>query len=410
MSSCATCIGCDAKKRLDAFNKVKTKNAALQDFTYNLEEDSYPLSMMLSLTDSCNLACPYCFVHQHQNHMTLETAQQSIEWLKANYKKRNNTDKMTVNFFGGEPLLRFNEVIVPLVEQYHEIVDFGITTNGVLLNEDVVDFFYKYNVNVLLSLDGCPEVQNSQRPGKSFNSFNEVLKNIPYLLLRFPYTVMRATVTKQSIPYIYENVLMAEELGFLKVVFCPNAFEEWDKDDESMLYEQFNKVGLHIYKKLLQPEDNLVIQVEPLIEKFNDVSALLTNSLKFNNLIHRCGLGTTTCAITPSGDIIPCQEKTSNPTTILGNVYDGINTDIHREFLENYFKLVNNISCDKGCSERNQIICMADICPSRLEDQSFKISSSSCAFTRMTTKVATRLHFLCADSFHPYIKNYFEGD
>ena len=68
---------------------------------------------------------------------------------------------------------------------------------------------------------------------------------------------MRATVTQHSIPYLYETVLMAEELGFKKISFCPNAYEDWDKEIENVLYEQWKKIGHHI--KLISVEQSYII-------------------------------------------------------------------------------------------------------------------------------------------------------
>ena len=406
MSSCnGNCSTCTSDLRLQEFIKIRDYYSFKENFNYNYKEYSLPTSIMLGLTDDCNLACSYCFVKQNKNYITLETAEKTILWALENGKKKQQ--KPYIVFFGGEPLLQFNEIIIPIVKKYHNDVDFGITTNGLLLNEDVVDFLYKYNIPPLLSFDGIPKVQNSQRKAKNGNSFNEILNNIPYLLLRFPNTIMRSTITKESIPFLYDTFLMAEELGFSKITFCPNGFEDWDKDIEKELYNQFDKIGLHIYKKLLK-EQYPVIEVDPIITNFGKIELALNNNLFFNNSLLRCGLGTTSCAVTPKGEIIPCQEKISNPTWIIGNIEKGINEEKHKEFLKWYLDKVNNIKCDKACGERNTLICLSDICPSRLEDMNFEISTSVCAFNRVTSRIAARLHFLCANSYHPYIKQYFD--
>ena len=124
------------------FIKIRDYYSFKEDFNYNYNEYSLPTSIMLGLTDDCNLACSYCFVKQNKNYMTLETAEKTILWALENGKKKQQ--KPYIVFFGGEPLLQFNEIIIPIVEKYHNDVDFGITTNGLLLNEDVVDFLYKY--------------------------------------------------------------------------------------------------------------------------------------------------------------------------------------------------------------------------------------------------------------------------
>lgn len=403
--SCESCAGCTSKSRAEMFEEFKEEYAALTAFKYSANEFSKPTSILLSVTNQCNLHCNYCFVKQNPQEMTLEVAEKAIAWIKKNQTEKKEKYQLSVNFFGGEPLLKFEDIIKPIVEKYHEEIQFGITTNGVLLNEDIVDFFYQYNVNVLLSFDGVPEVQNKQRS----NSFNKVLNNIPYLLLRFPKTVMRSTITKDSIPYLYDTVLMAQELGFRKICFCPNAYEEWDKETEKELENQFNKIGLYIYKNL-KNLNTLVIQVDPLNKYYSNIIQAQNKKLYFNNSINRCGLGTTTCAICPNGDIVPCQEKTSCPTTILGNVDTGINPSIHKQFLINYFENVNSLSCDKGCDAKSRLNCISSLCPSRMEDLNYKFSTSECAFVRMGTKIAAKLHLLCASSSSKLIKSYFGED
>ena len=398
--SCANgCENCTSDLRNEVFNNFKDKYQAISSFRYSALQHSHPTTILLGLTNQCNLKCDYCFVKQNPQEMTLAIAEQSIEWLKKNNECTNTP--MSINFFGGEPLLKFQDIIKPIVEKYHNEIAFGITTNGVLLNEDIVDFFYQYNVNILLSFDGVPEVQNKQRS----NSFNQVLNNIPYLLVRFPKTVMRATVTKDSIPYLYETVQMAKELGFKKISFCPNAYETWDRECEEQLLEQFKKIGLLIYKDLRN--NTYPIEIDPISKFYNNTNLALKEKIYFNNRINRCGLGTTTCAICPNGDIVPCQEKISNPTTIIGNIYTGIDEKIHKQFLIDYFNNINNLTCDKGCDQKAKINCLADICPSRFEDLNYNFSSASCAFIRIATQVANRLHFLCNGSSNLLIRSYF---
>lgn len=407
MSCSIGCLNCTAEKRLQEFTQFRDKMKALTTFSYDEQEHSKPINIMLSVTDNCNLACPYCFVQQHPKSMTYEVAEQAVQWVLKNAQEKQIDFLPSVNFFGGEPLLEFNSIIKPLVEKYYGQVEFNITTNGMLLNEDIVDSFNKYNITPLLSLDGCAEVQNYQRPAKNGDSFQTILRNIPYLLLRRPNTIMRATLTKHSIPYLYENVLMAEELGFKKVVFCPNCFEEWTKEDENKLAEQLDKIALYIYKQLRQGE-KMPILVDPLNKMFSNISQATMGNIKFNNHIMRCGLGTTTCAITTDGKIVPCQEKTSCPTTILGDIKNGINPNLHQKYLNEYFSAVNQITCDKGCNERERLLCLAELCPSRLEDLNYQISTAHCGFIRMATKYAAKLHFLCSHDINPMISTYFE--
>lgn len=403
-NGCLNCSTCNSTIRLESFKKERDKYAAISAFNYSYDKCSRPTTVLLGLTNRCNLKCTYCFVHQNNTDMTYETAEKAVEWAINNAKIKKEDKDITINFFGGEPLLKFEEIIKPLVLKYKNIVQFNITTNGTLLDENKVDFLYNNNIGVLLSFDGVAEVQNKQRD----NSFFSVLNNIPYLLLRMPETVMRATVTKNSIPFLFKTVKMAEELGFKKIVFCPNAYENWDKEDEKELYNQFKDIGCYVYNKLMNSQN--VIQIDPLNNLYKNVNLALNNNLYFNNNIMRCGLGTTTCAITPNEEIIPCQEKISNPSIILGKLDTGIDSKIHKEYLIDYFNKVNNLECDKGCSLKEQLNCLADICPSRMEDLNYNFSSSSCAFTRTTTKVANRLHYLCANNLREKVRKYFQEE
>lgn len=412
MDSCLTCTGCSPESRKEYFNNIKEKyqDTDLTTFEYDFETYSRPYSMILGLTDDCNLQCSYCFVKQNTNYMTFEVADQAIQWLKQNYIATNREGKPSVTFFGGEPLLCFDSVIVPIVEKYRDEIDFSITTNGILLDEDKVDFFYKNNIEILLSFDGVRSVQNTQRSSKNLDSYETVLKNIPYLLLRRPNTIMRMTLTKYAVPHLFETVLMAEELGFKSISFCVDAFEDWEYEDLYNYEEQLEKIGLHIYKSFFNKSDE-AIKVDQLIKTYNKIEQSLQGNLKYNNSLFRCGLGTTSCAITPTGDIVPCQEKISNPTWILGDVFNGIDANKHKEFLKWYIdNMNNNFTCDRLCRTNKEAVhCFSNTCPSRLEDLNFKSSTSECIFNRTNLRIANRLFMLCYKNINPLMENYFQG-
>ena len=405
------CATCTPEIRAREFISMRDKLKMYPDdtFVYNFNEHSKPTHMVLSVTNACNLSCPYCFVEQNPTHMELETAIQAVEWLKTNHIEKQEKNRPTLSFFGGEPLIRFDEIIKPIVEKYCNEVDFSVTTNGVLLDEDKVDFFYKYNVNVLLSFDGIQEVQNSQRPAKEGNSFIAVTRNIPYLLMRFPNTVMRATVTKASIPHMLDTVLMAEKIGFKHITFCENGYEEWDKETEKAFEQQLLLIGERTFKGFFSNEIGyLPIKADPLTKYYHYIMNSSQGSTKFYNGVMRCGLGTVTCGVAPNGDIIPCQEKNSKNNFAIGNVFTGIDPIKHEVFLMNYLDKLNNFVCDRGCNTKDKLYCLSNFCPSRFEDMNYSKSTASCAFSRMSTKVAARLYFLCADSCHENIKYYFQ--
>ena len=172
-----------------------------EKFEYK-EEYAWPSKACLNVTDACNLACKYCFVEQNPHYMTLETAKDATHYLLENLEKRNKkfnkNERARITFFGGEPMLLYDEIIVPLVNYIRENnlpVDFGMTTNGTLLNEERIKFFRKNKFDLLLSIDGAKTTQDLNRPCKNGkSSFDLIIPNIPYLLEKYPNITFRSTI------------------------------------------------------------------------------------------------------------------------------------------------------------------------------------------------------------------------
>lgn len=218
-------------------------------------------------------------------------------------------------------MLEYNSIIKPIVEKYKDKIQWSITTNGSLLTEDVLDFFRTYNFSILLSIDGIAEVQNKQRPYKDGSpSFEKVCKNIPYLLMLFPDTLFRSTVTKYSIPFMNKNYDFAEHMGFRSIAFVVNENEDYDLNDFKELEHQYNMLAL----KLLRGHKTSV----------NDFSKAVAWSNIHDFSINRCGFGTTSIGVDVDGDITPCQELNTLKAIVIGNVYSGIDEKIHKTFLE----------------------------------------------------------------------------
>ena len=123
-------------------------------------------SACLNLTNQCNLRCDYCFVNQSADRMSLDTAKAAVSLVHNNLLRKRELDntpdlKGVINFFGGEPLLEYNSIIVPLTiwieETYPNDFNLGITTNGTLLTKERIDFLYDHNIIPLLSMDGDKE-------------------------------------------------------------------------------------------------------------------------------------------------------------------------------------------------------------------------------------------------------------
>lgn len=379
------------------------------DFIYS-EDYRHPYAGILNLTDACTNACPYCFVSFNKKEMTLKTAIQACEYLLTNALLLNK--KPTVTFFGGEPLLMFDKIIVPIVEKYNGQILFNITTNGTLLTPDKVDFLKRYNIPVLLSFDGVKEVQDVARPLCSgSSSFEAIMKNIPYAVEQLGYNiVMRSTLTKQSLPYLYKNFLLANDLGFKSWSFAVNAYEEWNKDDTDKLIKELDKITHDIAIALHNGQE--IVRVNTICAYFNKIREIEENPSYFiDNKLFRCGMGTTGVGIDCDGNLVPCQEKNSKYDHIIGNVFTGIDKEEHEKYLKWYMDFMQNWNCDKPCNNNVKAICLNDLCPSRMEDLGQQTpATASCAINQALHKTVSRLYLKYAYSCNPYIRNYYFAD
>lgn len=358
------------------------------EFKYQ-EVYKYPTCVCLNITDSCNLACRYCFVQQKPHFMTIELAKQAVDWVVNNLQIKNkipNKSKqefVSINFFGGEPMLLYDEIIVPLVlyteEKYKDLVHFGITTNGTLLNKERIDFFKEHNFTLLLSIDGMKETQDFNRPQRNGEgSFNLVEKNIPYLLEKFPYTTFRATLYQPTVKYLYDNYRYARSMGFKNIFLCPNSREKWTEENIKILKDQLSCIFVDriayftqgyepIHWSLLDNifKDILLHDLQVYNKDFDQINT--------NRKVERCGLGTGACSISYCGDIFGCQEQDSRDTNdyfYIGNIFEGVNIQKHSKLLSDYNKKAT-LKCEKSelcdnCLMR--LTCIDDMCPSVSHD------------------------------------------
>lgn len=309
----------------------------------------------INLTQKCNLNCKYCFVEQQPKEMTLETAMDAVNFYAKSAIAEGQEPSVT--FFGGEPMLKYKEIIVPVVE--HIRSNYGdysisITTNGTLLNEEVYEFFKANNVGMLLSLDGMKEIQDFNRPyhnGKG--SFDNI--DIDMHLKYYPNGTFRATVDPDTVHLLYKNYLWGEEKGFTNCSFILNAGGEWTDEKIDIFKNELDKVANHIIKCKNNNEnymrynefDNRLRDVELLKNIDDDYFRDANQNLP---ACGTCGLGANRYgSIGSTGDIYSCQEMTENPEHdefIIGNIYTGM-YDEKRVELVNSFNTRNVKSTKK---------------------------------------------------------------
>ncbi len=308
-------------------------------------------ALCLHIAHACNLRCKYCFAGDGQysgdaSIMSFEVGKKAIDFLVANSGTRRNLE---VDFFGGEPLLNF-EVVKQLVEYAHTLEEkanknfrFTLTTNGVLLNDEIIEFLNKEMSNVVLSIDGRKEVHDNMRPGVSGKGSYDIIidkfKDVAEKRKQEQYYV-RGTFTHYNLDF-YKDVIHLADQGFKQisvepVVAEPSAGYAIKEEDLDEIFENYDMLAKELIKRKKENRE---------FNFFHYMLDLSGGPCVYKRL-SGCGSGTEYLAVTPWGDFYPCHQFVGNTKFLLGNVDIGIvNEDIRNDF-----KLCN-VYAKEECSE-----------------------------------------------------------
>ena len=295
-------------------------------------------ALCLHVAHTCNLNCSYCFASQGKYHgdravMSLEVGKRALDFLIENSGSRRNLE---VDFFGGEPLMNF-DMIKELVAYARKIEKaagknfrFTLTTNGVLVNDDVINFANREMSNVVLSLDGRKEVHDRYRV--DYNGVGSWKKIVP----KFQRFVekrgnknyyMRGTFTHAN-PDFLNDIKEMLSLGFTELSMEPVVCAP---DDPSALDYEDLPIVLRQYEQLA----SLMLEREKQGKPFTFYHYML--DLKNGPCIYKrisgCGSGTEYMAVTPWGDLYPCHQFVGEEKFKLGDIWTGVsNTSVQDEF------------------------------------------------------------------------------
>lgn len=356
------------------------------------EEYALGTCVCLNITDFCNLSCGYCFCDHKPHYMSLQTAKDAIDYVVHNLQRKkelqlfnNEQEKATITFFGGEPMLLYDEIIVPIVKyaeaKYPNLINFNMTTNGTLLNKQRINFLSEYNIPILLSIDGNKEIQDKNRPCRNGDSsFDLVAPNIPLILEKFPDITFRATLDQHNCNNLFNNTIMfAIEQGFNNVFLCPNAREQWTIKNQNILHQEINKFWTYFIMSFLN--NQLPIKCSQIDHTFDNIIRLDLQTyykdyedIKPQRHIYRCGLGVQSYSIAYNGNIFSCQEQDSRDTNdyfYIGNIYQGIDSQKHAKILDDFHQAQTTYCEDKekciSCPLRQ--VCIDEACPSVSHDR-----------------------------------------
>ena len=320
-------------------------------------------ALCLHVAHTCNLNCEYCFAAQGKFHgqsglMSFETGKRALDFLVEHSGTRHNLE---VDFFGGEPLMNF-EVCKQLVAYARSIEKekgknfrFTLTTNGVLLDDEVMEWANKECYNVVLSLDGRKETNDRMRRTRNDKgTYDLILPKFQKMAKERNQQgyYIRGTYTHYNTDFANDILHLAdmgfEQLAMEPVVTDPKMDYALQESDIPKLKDQYDLLAKEMCKRNREGKGftffHYMIDLEggPCIYK----------------RISGCGVGTDYMAVTPWGDLYPCHQFVGDEKFLLGNVFDGVkNTDIVNEF-----KLCNVYSreacqdcfaklyCSGGCS------------------------------------------------------------
>lgn len=295
-------------------------------------------ALCLHIAHTCNLNCEYCFASQGKYHgeralMSYEVGKRALDFLIENSGTRKNLE---VDFFGGEPLMNF-EVVKQLVAYARSIEKqkgknfrFTLTTNGILIDDDVIDFCNKEMSNVVLSLDGRKQVHDRYRVDyQGQGSWEKIVPKFQKLVKeRGGNYYIRGTFTHNN-PDFTEDIKEMLRLGFTELSMEPVVCEKGDKNE---LTDQDIEIVCREYEKLAELMLERKKQGKPFT--FYHYMLDLKNGPCIYKRISGCGSGTEYMAVTPSGELYPCHQFVGDKKFLLGNIYDGVtNHEITKEFL-----------------------------------------------------------------------------
>jgi uncharacterized protein len=294
-------------------------------------------ALCMNVSHACNMMCAYCFAGKGEyggdaELMSLETGKRAIDFLIENSGGRKNLD---IDFFGGEPLLNWGVVkdIVGYARKIERGCDkkfrFTLTTNGLLIDDDVIEFTNKEMHNVVLSLDGRPEVNDAMRKLPGGGSYDKIVPNFKELVeaREGKGYYIRGTFTRENLDFV-NDILHLADLGFKELSLEPvvsghGAPYGLTMEDLPILNEQYEMLAIEMIKRREQGRGF----------SFYHFTIDLTGGPCVHKRVSGCGVGREYLAVTPSGELYPCHQFIGDERFIIGDVWHGITkSELQREF------------------------------------------------------------------------------
>jgi uncharacterized protein len=324
------------EKIVEAYNEMKTLEK--EGLLYSIDEYEYHPSFVnrkpvvkalcLHMAHDCNLKCKYCFASQgdfggERKLMSYEVGKKSLDYLLENSGNRKNLE---VDFFGGEPLMNW-EVVKKLVEYGNEkakekgkLFRFTITTNGLLLDDEKIEYINEHMHNVVLSLDGRKEINDEMRPTlNNKGSYDIIVPKFKKLIDsrdKNKYYYVRGTFTRDNLDFS-KDVLHFADLGFdltsvEPVVDSDDNPYALKEEDIPKIFKEYEKLAVEYANRKIKGDNFTFFHYMIDLNQGPCVIKRLTG----------CGAGCEYMAVTPEGDLYPCHQFVGNEDVKLGSILD----------------------------------------------------------------------------------------
>lgn len=309
----------------------------------------YPRALCLNISGACNMRCRYCFTHENTHFHDNVLMSQDTAKLAVDFLFNTAYPSFEIDFFGGEPLLNWDVVknaVIYAKQKFNsknKTLKLSLTTNGLMLDDEIIEFLNKHNVSLTLSLDGPPEVNDKMRKlTDGGGSFYKAVENFKKLLERRNYSdyYLRGTYTSRTLNF-FNSLKFLMDSGFENLSLEPVVGKGFDFSislkDLKFVEKEYRKLAEFYYDRKNNGNGfnfyhfNLNLYNPPCLEK-----RLLS-----------CAAGMEYLAVSPDGGIYPCHQFVGKKDFCLGDIKNGI----INESLQQSFRKANVLNQDKcaGC-------------------------------------------------------------
>ncbi len=302
------------------------------------------LSATFHLTHHCNLRCSYCYTGEKLPlAMSIQTIDQSILFIEKEMKMMQ-TNQLSITFFGGEPLIEKDKIFYIIKEfalKSYLNVSFRLSTNGTLLNDELMKKLYDHNVFVSLSVDGHPDIHDAHRIDAAGKPTAHKVAIAAKTMLNYnPATNVTCVVSPDTAHQLAESVDYIFNMGFRYITTTLDYSANWELEHFAQLKKSYQKLSKWYIEKM---EAN-----ERFYLSFFD-ERIRTRTYKPIAAHERCLIGTKQFSIAPNGELYPCIQfvKTDSlPEFLIGHINSGFNTDCQNHLHQQSEK--EKIEC-RGC-------------------------------------------------------------